>query len=142
MNQRTIWIVCGSLVLGAFLVGFVPQYLKTKGVESRLSATHQELNSARDTLQKDELALLIGYVYLETNMKNYGLASQSSSKFFDRARTMAGETSDSDWQALLQSVLAKRDAVTAGLAKGDPGMVTAVQDLFQSTLKRTRTGQQ
>jgi hypothetical protein len=34
-------------------------------------------------------------------------------------------------------MLAKRDVVTGGLAKGDPGTLAAVQDLFQRTLAST-----
>ena len=88
----------------------------------------------------DELALLCGYAYLETNLKNYGLASQYSTRFFDRVRAMASEAPNSGRQAFLQTPLARRDLVTGGLSKGDSSTVSAVQDLFQSALETAQTG--
>jgi hypothetical protein len=90
----------------------------------------------------DDLSLLCGYVYLEANLKNYGLASQYSTQFFDRVGVMTGQAPDSNRQAFLQAALAKRDLITGGLAKGDPGTVSALQDLFQRALETTQTGSQ
>jgi hypothetical protein len=53
---------------------------------------------------------------------------------------MNGQASDSNRQAFLQLALAKRDSITQGLAKGDPSIVAALQDLFQNTLETTQTG--
>ena len=140
MNQKTLLIVGGTLVVAAFLLGFVPQYLKGKDLENQLRAARQQLNLEREKSQMDELGLLCGYAYLETNLKNYGLASQYSSKFFDRVRAMMGQAPDSNRQTFLQAALAKRDSVTGGLAKGDPSTMSAVQDLFQRALENTQTG--
>jgi len=57
----------------------------------------------------DEFALLCGYAYLETNLKNYGLLSQYSTRFFDRVRAMTTRASDSGRQPFLQAALAQRD---------------------------------
>jgi len=140
MNRKTLSIVGGSLVVTAFLLGFVPQYMKARDLASQLGVERQQLNSERDKSQMDELGLLCGYVYLQTNLKNYGLAGQYSTKFFDRVRAMNGQAPDSNRQAFLQSALAMRDSITQGLAKGDPSIVGALQDLFQSTLQTTQTG--
>ena len=140
MNRKTLLIVGGSLVVAAFLLWFVPQYLKAMDLANQLGAERQQLNSERDKSQMDELGLLCGYVYLQTNLKNYGLAGQYSTKFFDRVRAMKGQAPDSNRQAFLQSALAMRDSITQGLAKGDPSIVGALQDLFQSTLQTTQTG--
>ena len=140
MSPKTIAIVGGTLVVAAFLLGFVPEYLKSRDLESQLNASRQDLASERAKLQGDDLDLLIGYVYLQTSLKNYGLASESSTTFFDRARAMAGEASDPNQQKFFQTALSKRDAVISGLAKGDPGTASDVQDLFASALATTATG--
>jgi hypothetical protein len=140
MNRKTLLIVGGSLVVAAFLLGFVPQYMKARDLGSQLGVERQQLSSERDRSQMDELGLLCGYVYLQTNLKNYGLAGQYSTKFFDRVRAMNGQAPDSNRQAFLQSALAKRDSITQGLAKGDPNIVGALQDLLQSTLQTTQIG--
>ena len=140
MNRKLCLIVGAVLVVTAFLLGFVPQYLKGRDLESQLSVVRQQLESEREKSQVDELGLLSGHVYLETNLKNYGLASQYSSKFFDRARAMMGQAPDSNRQAFLQEVLAQRDSVTGGLAKGDLSTVSEVQDLFRRVLESEQNG--
>src|SRR5579863_2198055 len=135
MNRQTLLIAGGTLIVAAFLLGFVPQYLKARDLASQLGAARQQLSAESEKSQMDQIALLCGYVYLETNLKNYGLASQSSTKFFNRVQVMTGQSPDSNRQVFLQASLAKRDLVTGGLAKGDPSTLAAVQDLFQSVLE-------
>ena len=140
MNRKLCLIVGAVLVVAAFLLGFVPQYLKGRDLESQLSAVRQQLNSEREKSQMDELGLLSGHIYLETDLKNYGLASQYSSKFFDRVRAIMSQAPNSTRQSFLQDALAQRDSVTGGLAKGDPSTVSAVQDLFSKSLKNAENG--
>ena len=140
MNQKTIGIVGGVLIVAAFLLGFVPQYLKSRNLEKQLNSTRQELASQGVKLQGDDLDLLIGYVYLQTNLKNYGLAGEYSTRFFDRVRAMEVQVSDPNRQKFLQAALSKRDAVIGALAKGDPSTAATVQQLFQSALETTETG--
>jgi hypothetical protein len=139
MSRKTVVIIVGSLVVAAFLLGFIPQYLKSRDLEGQLNSARQELAGEQAKLQGDELDLLIGYVYLQTNQKNYGLASEYSTRFFNRVRTMVSQTSDPNRQKLFQAALSKRDSVTGGLAKGDPGTLADVQALFQSALETTQT---
>jgi len=140
MNRKTLLIVGGVLILGAFLLGFVPQYLKTRGLNNQLGAFGQQLSSEREKSQMEELALLCGYAYLETNLRNYGLASQYSTSFFDRVRAMTIQAPNSGRQAFFQTALAQRDLITGGLAKGDSGTVSPLQNLFQRALEAAQTG--
>lgn len=140
MNRKLCLIVGAVLVVAAFLLGFVPQYLKGRDLESQLSAVRQQLDSEREKSQMDELGLLSGHVYLETDLKNYSLAGQYSSKFFDDVRTMMSQAPNSTRQSFLQEALAQRDSVTGGLAKGDPSTVSTVQDLFRMSLKNAESG--
>lgn len=126
------------LVIAAFLFGFIPQYRKAASLNDELTGAQQQLNAEREKSQMERAGLLIGYIYLETNLKNYGLAGQSAPKFFDELRAMANRTSDPGWQALISAAVAKRDPVMSGLAKGDPATLAAVQDLFQRTLDATQ----
>jgi hypothetical protein len=140
MSQRTMVIIAGSLVVAAFLLGFFPQYLKSRGLETQINADQQQIASDHGKLQRKDLDLLIGYVYLQTISKNYGLASEYSTKFFNSVRAMADQATDAERQKFLQMALSKRDAVTGGLAKGDPSTVATVQQLFQSALETTDSG--
>jgi hypothetical protein len=140
MNRKTALIVAGVLFVAAFLLGFVPQYLKAKALDTQLSAAHQQLNSELEKSQMNELGLLCGHVYLETSLKNYGLAGQYSTKFFNQVQTMARQAPDANRHTFLQQMLAQRDAVTAGLAQGNPGTLSTVQDLFQRVLQAAGNG--
>jgi len=140
MNRKLCLIVGAVLVVAAFLLGFVPQYLKSRDRDSQLSAVRQQLDSEREKSQMDELALLSGHVYLEADIKNYGLASQYSSKLFDQARAMMSQARGSNRQAFLQEMLAQRDSITGGLAKGDPSTVSAVRNLFRRALENAQIG--
>lgn len=135
MNRKTRWIVGGVLFAAAFLLGFVPQYLKGRALDNQLSAARQQLNLEREKSHMDELGLLCGRVYLETNLRNYGLASQYSTKLFDGVQARMSQTPDANPQSFLQQTLAQRDAITGGLARGDPGTLSAVQDLFKRALE-------
>ncbi len=48
MNRKTLLIAGGALVVGAFLLGFVPQYLKARDLDNQLSAFRQQLNSEQE----------------------------------------------------------------------------------------------
>jgi hypothetical protein len=60
--------------------------------------------------------------------------------FFDGVQAMMSQAPDSNQKLFLQEMLAQRDAVTGGLAQGDPGTISAVQDLFQRALQRAQNG--
>lgn len=136
VNRMKVLLVGASLVVVAFLLGLIPEFLKVRDLNMQLNSARQQLDVERQKLQSDKLDLLIGYIYLQTNVKNYGLASQYSTKFFDSVRVTVGQgTSDPSRKGFLESALARRDAVTSGLAKGDPGTAAAVQELFQTALE-------
>lgn len=139
MMRKLGWITSGVLTLAAFLLGFVPQYQKDRALQSQLGVARQQLNFRSEKTRMNELALLCGRAYLETSMKNYGLASGDSTKFFDGIQAMMNEEPDVSRQQFLQATLAQRDAVTGGLAKGDPGTLLAVQDLFQRVLQAAQS---
>ncbi|MEO8596465.1 MAG: hypothetical protein ABI759_24315 [Candidatus Solibacter sp.] len=128
MTQRNIAIAAAILVVAAFLLGFMPEYLKVRELRGQLATVQRHAET-------DDLALSMGRVYLEASLKNYGLASQFSTQFFDRVRSMAGQdNNEPERQKFLQEALAQRDGVTSGLAKGDAAVLTNVQNLFQGAL--------
>jgi len=81
-----------------------------------------------------------GAAHLRKMRKCSSRAGQDSTRFFDRVRAMADRTQDPNRQTFLRAALAKRDSVTAGLAKADSSTVVAIQELFQRALEATSTG--
>ena len=123
-------IVAAIAVVAVFLLGFIPQYLKANRLQSELRQSQQESAGA-------ELRDLIGLAYVQANQKNFGLAAETSSRFFGRAREMVGQAQDAANRKALEDLLASRDKVTAELAKGDAAVMGDLQDLFVKTRQAT-----
>jgi hypothetical protein len=120
-NKLLIVVVVLSVV---FALGFLPQYLL-------LQTARAELQVARQNNLLAELRDLAGYMMLETSQKNYGIASGYATRFFELVRQVHDQTTDPKIKQTLAEILAMRDQVTAGLAQGDPAVLTLVQDIFR-----------
>jgi len=125
------WIVTGAaLLLVVFLVSFLPQYIKA----TRLSG---ELHEARQENKMCELRDLAAQAYFQAIQKNYGLATGTSTRFFNRSREVAGQMPDASSRKAIEDLASFRDKVTAGLAKGDPGVLNDLQPLLVKTRQAT-----
>ena len=130
MKNKTI--VAAIALVAVFLVGFVPQYVKGNRLENELRQSRQEAKGA-------ELRDLIGFAYVQASQKNYGLAAETSSRFFNRVREVANQTQDANRRKGLEDLLALRDSVTAALAKGDAAVMGDLQQLFVKVRQVTRS---
>ena len=117
-------------VVVAFLAGFLPQYLKARRLESEAHALQQA--SANGGLRD-----LAGLSYVQASQKNYGLAAATSTRFFNRARELANQAADPPARKALEDLMLSRDKITAELAKGDPGVIGDLQDVFAGTRRAT-----
>jgi hypothetical protein len=124
-------VVIAVAIVVAFLVGFIPQYVKAQHLET-------QLHSAQEANVGAELRDLIAQAYVQANQKNFGLAADTVSRYFNRAREVANQTGNAATKSGLESALGLRDKVTAELAKGDPAVLSDLQDLFSKTQQATR----
>jgi hypothetical protein len=125
-------IVAAIALLAVFLIGYVPSYVKANRLENELRQSRQDGAGA-------ELRDLIGLAYVQANQKNYGLATETSSRFFNRAREAANQTEDASRRKALEDLLSSRDKITAELAKGDAAVIGDLQQLFVQTRQATRS---
>jgi hypothetical protein len=123
-------IIAAIVLVVVFLAGFLPQYVKA----NRLDA---ELRQARLVNTSAELRDLMGLAYFQANQKNYGIAAGTIARFFNRVREVANQAPDANAKKTYEELLAPRDKITAELAKGDPGVMGDLQDLFVRTRKAT-----
>jgi hypothetical protein len=128
MNNKIIVAAVAAVVV--FLIGFLPQYVRANRLENELRQSRQENTGA-------QLRDLIGIEYVQANQKNFGLAAETSSRYFDRVREMADRAKDTSSRKALEDLLTARDKVTAELAKGDPAVMGDLQDLFVKTQQAT-----
>jgi hypothetical protein len=125
-------IVVALALVGVFLVGFVPQYVKASHLES-------ELLQFREAFAGAYLRDLIGLAYLQGNQKNYGLAADSVGRFFIRVREVVNQSRDSTRRKAVEDLLGPRDKITAELAKGDAAVLGDLEELFIKTRAATRS---
>jgi hypothetical protein len=123
-------IVVAIAVVAVFLIGFLPEYVKANRLENELRQSRQENAGA-------QLRDLIGLAYVQANQKNFGLAAETSSRFFGSAREMTNQVQDATGRKALEDILALRDKVTAELAKGDAAVIGDLQELFVKTRQAT-----
>ncbi|MGQ9634989.1 MAG: hypothetical protein ACUVXB_12175 [Bryobacteraceae bacterium] len=124
-------IVWAASYLVVFLLGFLPQYNKVRSVRGQLESARQELAAAGYRLELAALRDAISQVHLETVQKNYGIAAQQSTAFFDQLQGIANRERDAERRKAFEEILAARDAVTAGLASGDPAVTSEIQRLLR-----------
>ena len=122
-------IVAGGLLVVVFLIGFLPEYIRANRFESELQQTRQENSFAA-------LRDLAALAYIQAAQKNYGLAAETASRFFNRTREVASQA-PANHRKDLEDLLTVRDRITSELAKGDPGVVTDMQDLYLKTRQLT-----
>ena len=130
MKNKVIVIALALVVV--FLLGFVPQYMKASRLES-------ELAQSRVASAGSDLRDWIGLAYLQANQKNYGLAADSMTRFFNRAREVAAQSQDATRRKAIEDLLSPRDKITAEMAKGDAAALGDLQDLFLKTRAATQS---
>src|SRR4051794_8073035 len=85
------------LLLVAFLAGYLPGYVKERRYEEQLRGANQE----NSLYQLRDLASL---AWLQATQKDYGLAAATSTRFFNRTRELANQTSDAHSKKLLENL--------------------------------------
>jgi hypothetical protein len=126
-NKIILWVLA---FLAVFLIGFGPMYVRATRAEDQFETASQEVQRLR---VRDALAL----TYLQAAQKNFGLAAESSSRFFTQARELSDRATDSEMKKSLEAILGARDKITAGLAKGESGVLEELQNLYLKTREAT-----
>jgi hypothetical protein len=124
-------LVSAIALIAVFLIGFVPSFVRANRLES-------ELRQSRQAGAGAELRDLIGLAYVQANQKNFGLAAETTSRFFSRTREVALQMQDANRRKALEDLLVSRDKITSELAKGDLAVVGELQDLFLKTRQATQ----
>ena len=123
------YLIGALLLILAFLAGFLPQYVKSARLES-------ELKQATRQNEQAQLRDLAGLIYIQAAQKNFGLAAQTSTQFFNRVQAAAGKAEGTQ-QKSLEEIFGFRDKITAELARGDSGVLDDLQNLVLRTRAAT-----
>jgi hypothetical protein len=129
-SMRHRFVLWFLILLAGFLIGFILQYSRVRQVQQELCASTTQLGSCHSSQKLSQLRDAATMMYLEVVQKNYGKAGEYSKAFFDQAQQILNSTDDPALRNLLRDALATRDQITGDLAKGDAGVLSAVQPVL------------
>ncbi|MCM3874219.1 MAG: hypothetical protein ND895_26315 [Pyrinomonadaceae bacterium] len=125
---RRILIYAGVLLI-AFLVGFVPMWLKARGYASELAIARHELSATR-------LQSTLAAATIDARRGDYEPARQAASNFFTSLRSEVDKGADSalneSQKQGIQPLFAGRDEIITLLARSDPAAADKLSDLHAS----------
>lgn len=114
------------LVASAFVGGYWPQRERVARAEAAVADARRLQVEAQARAQALDAQVRLGRLFGQylaladaAAAANYGEAQSLSSSFFDRVREESTLATDATARAALDAVLMRRDAVTAGLARGE-----------------------
>lgn len=126
--------IYAAVLLVAFLLGFVPMWLKYRGVANQLAESERQLTLSR---MQGNLASAV----IDARRGEYEPARQSVSQFFTSLRSEIDKGSASAFteaqRAGLQPLFAGRDDLITLLARGDPASADRLSDLYAAYRKAT-----
>lgn len=121
-----------TLVLIAFLVGFVPMWLKARQSGNNLAATERTLSVTR-------LQHSLAAAALDARRGDYEPARQAASQFYTALQADIDKGDDSSLtpaqRASAQALFAGRDEIITLLARSDPAAADRLSDTYMSFRK-------
>ena len=120
------------VLLVAFLLGFVPMWIKARSCGIALAGLEQRLTLAQ---AQNNLATSV----IDARRGDYEPARQAASQFFTSLRAEVDKGDDSAFnaaqRAAVQPLFTQRDELITLLARSDPAAADRLSDLFASYRK-------
>jgi hypothetical protein len=133
MNTKWKIIVGAIVVVLVFLGGFVPQFLDKRRIRTELADTRTTLATAQRQIAIDEIRELAGRMLLEASRKNFGIAREHSTEYFNKLREMLDKPENAAARTSLAELLNLRDSITSSLAQGNASVLSELQLLMEKT---------
>ncbi len=122
-------VLYAAVLLGVFLLGLVPMWVKAH-------ERAQELNRAQATLRISALQNLLANAASDARRGDYESARQAASYFFTNLRTEMDRGADSAFNPIqqkdLHSMFVARDETITQLARSDPAATERLFDLYNT----------
>ncbi len=117
--RKIMLLVVVVLVIWAFLIGYWPQRKQIAAVEQENAQLKNQLASAETVSRIARLENQLLVLIEQTEGQNYGEAQKLSNSLFDDMRKEIDRNKGAAYAPKLETILARRDAVTAGLARAE-----------------------
>src|SRR5262245_54030970 len=134
-GRITLWLV---LLFGAFLLGFVPEYLKNRDLRSQLENPRKTIDALKLQQQMSELRDQASLMLIESSRQNYGLARDYAGQYYTKLNEVIASVQDENIKKSLQELATTRDSLTDALATATPASLTAMQPVVLKTFEVTR----
>src|SRR5262245_32433410 len=136
MRGRIIfWLI---LFISGFLLGFVPEYVKNRDLQSQLENPRKTIEALNLQLQLSELRDQASLMLIEISRQNYGLAREYAAQYYSRLNEVIASVQNEVLKKSLQELAASRDSVTEALGAATPASLTATQPIVLKTFEVTR----
>ncbi len=136
--------VAAGIVL-IFVAGYLPGSSRARRAAEESRQASQSLGETQATLAKTQLDLEVarlrgrlGEVLHAANANNFGVAAENATAYFDGLRSAVNSTqlpAGSERRVVLETILARRDEISADLARADHGVKAKLSDLYMQSGK-------
>lgn len=122
-------IISAALLIFAFLLGFAPMWVKSRGNAVRLSDATRQLDVAR-------IESTLASAAIDARRGDYEAARQAASSFFTSLRAETDRANGSTFSQAqregVQPLYDRRDEVITLLSRSDPASADRLSDLYAS----------
>lgn len=130
-----VWLV---LLIGGFLGGFIPEYLKNRELRAQLEAPQKTIEALKLQLQLGDLRDDAGLTTFEIARQNYGLARDHMGDYYGKLKDAADAVQDPNLKKALTDLESTRDTLMANLATASPASLAAWQPIMLKTFEVTK----
>ena len=121
--KKLLLILGMVLLVAAYVGGYWPQRQKLQEAQKNNAQAAQQLTSAQAVVHITRLENDLVALVDQTQSQNYGEAQKLSSHFFDDLRAELDRSPNAPYRSTLETIFARRDAVTSGLTRADAATI-------------------
>ncbi len=103
---------------------------RASALDANVAADQVQLLSLRRSLKSAKLRDELANMFIEVKHGNVGKAREQATQFFDDLRRSASEATDSQVRERLQSILDRRDEITADLVAMNASTVDKLTQMY------------
>src|SRR5262249_24460150 len=134
-GHLTVWVI---LLLGGFLLGFVPEYLKNRALQAELQNPQKTIDALKLQVQLGDIRDLASLTLLELSRQNYGLARDYLGQYYNKLKEAVDTVQDAGLKKALEELANTQESLISASAGANQNSLTAMQPIVAKTFQVTR----